>query len=380
MIDNIAIMARPNLIRREATVDIPDVDEATGVKPSDPDTRSYLPDFGSPALFIQFLFVAGIITVVVAVSRYAVFSDSALTDSVLIALFALTVAIASFVALKLLAHPISGMGLVAGAVTAFLVILIVSALTTELFIWLLHLTGHTPERWPADHLGILVRTLLITAVVAMFVLRYSMINARVEVESESQQDDRLQALQSRIRPHFMFNSLNSVASLIRSEPEIAEKALEDLADVFRVMLQDARKMVPITVEGELARQYLEIEKIRLGERLSVRWIASNVPRSALIPSLTIQPLVENAVYHGIEPSSNGGMIKVNLWSEGETLKIAITNPLPERQQKNHRPGNNMALDNVRERLERHFGGRAVLENGEKDGYYDVRIQIPVVRG
>ncbi len=373
-------MPRPNLIRRDTTADIPEVDAASGVKPSDPDSPRYLPDFSSPDYLFRFLFVAGIITVVVVLSRYTVFSDSAVTDSLLIAGFAVTVAVLSFVALKIAAQPISDMSFTAGVVTAFLIILVVSALATELFIWLLHVLGRNADRWPADHFGILIRTLLITAVVAIFVLRYSMINARVEVESESQQDDRLQALQSRIRPHFMFNSLNSVASLIRSEPEIAEKALEDLADVFRVMLQDARKMVPITVEGELARQYLEIEKIRLGERLSVRWIASNVPRSALIPSLTIQPLVENAVYHGIEPSSNGGMIKVNLWSEGETLKIAITNPLPERQQKNHRPGNNMALDNVRERLERHFGGRAVLENGEKDGYYDVRIQIPVVRG
>jgi len=221
---------------------------------------------------------------------------------------------------------------------------------------------------------------VITAVVALFVLRYSIINRRVEVGTESQQDDRLQALQSRIRPHFMFNSLNSVAGLIRSEPEVAEKALEDLADLFRVLLADARKMVPIIDESVLARQYLEIEKIRLGERLSVRWITSNVPRTALIPSLTLQPLVENAVYHGIEPSSNGGMITVNLWSEGETLKINISNPLPERQNRNHRKGNNMAMDNVRERLERHFGGRAVLENGEIDGYYDVSIQIPVVRG
>jgi two-component system sensor histidine kinase AlgZ len=175
--------------------------------------------------------------------------------------------------------------------------------------------------------------------------------------------------------------MNSVASLIRSDPDLAEKALQDLADVFRVLLADARKMVPITAEGELARQYLEIEKLRLGERLKVKWTASNVPRSALIPSLTLQPLLENAVYHGIEPNFAGGTVTIQLWSDGEDLKIMISNPVPEVSNPAHnRRGNRIAMENVRERLSRHFGGRATLQNLEQQGNYYVKISMPIVRG
>ena len=150
--------------------------------------------------------------------------------------------------------------------------------------------------------------------------------------------------------------------------------------MFRVLLADARKMVPITAEGELARQYLDIEKLRLGERLQVKWTASNVPRSALIPSLTLQPLLENAVYHGIEPSFAGGTVDIQLWSESDTLHIMISNPINEfNQQARHHRGNRIAINNVHERLKRHFGGRATLQNLEQGGYYRVKISMPIVR-
>ncbi|MDH3283046.1 MAG: histidine kinase, partial [Gammaproteobacteria bacterium] len=211
--------------------------------------------------------------------------------------------------------------------------------------------------------------------------RYIFVYHQAEQEREAQQQDRLQALQSRIRPHFLYNSMNSVASLIRAEPELAEKALQDLADVFRVLLADARKMVPISVESELARQYLDIEKLRLGDRLQVKWRASNVPRSAQIPSLTLQPLIENAVYHGIEPSFAGGTVQIELWSEQDTLNVMIINPVPEvTNQAQHRAGNRIALNNVSERLSRHFGGKAGLQNFEQLGKYHVKLRMPIVRG
>ena len=251
----------------------------------------------------------------------------------------------------------------------------------RMMLLVLHTTGMTVESWPPNHVTTLARLTIISALIIAVTLSYTVNYQRGHARNETQQQDRLQALQSRIRPHFMFNSMNSVASLIRSDPDLAEKALQDLADVFRVLLADARKMVPITAEGELARQYLDIEKLRLGDRLQVKWTASNVPRSALIPSLTLQPLLENAVYHGIEPSFAGGTVDIQLWSEGETLKIMITNPVPEiTSQTRKTTGNMIALDNVRERLYRHFGGRATLENLEPQGKYQVKISIPIVRG
>lgn len=347
---------------------------------ADDDTEvvEVLPDFTRPDIAIRILMVALIVTFVIVISRSASLGLSVVDDFILLSSFSALIALGSILALRLFAPLLRQLPVRQGSVIVLVVMILVSVGVTEGMIWFMYKIGHSSERWPADHWWIVARTVAIVAIIGAAVIRYSLMNYRVELETEAKQDDRLQALQSRIRPHFMFNSLNSVASLIRSEPETAEKALEDLADVFRVLLADARKMVPIAVEGELARQYLEIEKIRLGERLDVRWVASNVPRAALIPSLTLQPLVENAVYHGIEPSSEGGTISVNLWSEGAKLKILISNPLPASTTSN-RKGSNIALNNVRERLDRHFGGLASIENIEKQGKYDVLIELPVIR-
>lgn len=190
----------------------------------------------------------------------------------------------------------------------------------------------------------------------------------------------MQALQSRIRPHFLFNSLNSVASLTRSDPDKAESVLQDLADLFRVLLADARKLVPISAEREISRQYLEIEKMRLGDRLRVRWHVSNVPRYAMIPALTLQPLLENAIYHGIEPRFAGGTVRIELWTEGETLHVMITNPLPDVPNIAQSQGNQIAQDNIQQRLATQFGDRATMQVFEQGGQYHVKLGMPIVKG
>jgi len=375
----------PNFVRRQHRVKSPippppaaDGTEGLADGEEGSDVTDVLPNFARLDIAIRILMVALMATFIVVVSRSATPATSVIDDFIMLSGFAALIALGSITALRFSAPFLTGMPVRTGSCVVLAVMLLVSIAVTELTIWMNFTFGEATERWPQNHWWILARTVAIVGLIGAAVIRYSLVNHRVELETESKQDDRLQALQSRIRPHFMFNSLNSVASLIRSEPETAEKALEDLADVFRVLLADARKMVPIAVEGELARQYLEIEKIRLGERLNVRWVASNVPRAALIPSLTLQPLVENAVYHGIEPSSDGGTISVNLWSEGAKLKILISNPLPAANT-SHRKGSNIALDNVRERLDRHFGGLARIENVERPDKYEVLIELPVIR-
>lgn len=191
----------------------------------------------------------------------------------------------------------------------------------------------------------------------------------------------MQALQSRIRPHFLFNSLNSVASLTRSDPARAEEVLHDLADLFRLLLNDPRKLVPITAEREISRQYLEIEKLRLGDRLNVKWnVSPNVPRAAMIPALTLQPLLENAIYHGIEPRFAGGTIKIEMWTEGDHLDILISNPLPEVRRNPHGQGNKIAQENTRQRLITQFGENANMQAFEEGGQYHVKIRMPIVLG
>jgi two-component system sensor histidine kinase AlgZ len=256
----------------------------------------------------------------------------------------------------------------------------VIALGTELMIFALYDLGLTTERWPPWHFSLLSRSLLIGSIICALGLRYLIVSHRAEVDSKSKQEARMQALQSRIRPHFLFNSMNSIASLMRSDPARAEAALQDLADLFRVLLADARNLVPISAEREISRQYLEIEKLRLEDRLKVTWNVNNVPRSAMVPALTLQPLLENAIYHGIEPRFSGGTLKIELWGEGETLNVLISNPLPEVRKHSHGKGNKIAQENIQQRLATHFGNNAHMQTFEEGGQYHVKLKMPILRG
>ncbi|WP_313951771.1 histidine kinase [Accumulibacter sp.] len=188
---------------------------------------------------------------------------------------------------------------------------------------------------------------------------------------------RLQALTARIRPHFLFNSLNAVLSLIRADPKRAETALEELAELFRVLMRDHRELVPLADEIALCRQYLDLEKLRLGERLNVEWdLAADLPSELKVPQLMVQPLLENAVYHGIEPSGDKGTIRVHLACRGDQLLIDLTNPCGGGAE--HQRGNHMALDNIRERLALYYDLEARLETGEvalADGQREYRVRI-----
>jgi len=184
---------------------------------------------------------------------------------------------------------------------------------------------------------------------------------------------RLQALQARIRPHFLFNSINAVLSLIRQEPKRAEEALEDMADLFRVLMADNRDLSPLAREVELTRQYLNLEQLRLGARLQIEWHIENMPGEALIPPLVLQPLVENAVYHGIEPSSEPGVVSVNAYKVRDEVHLVLRNPY--RKDGTHHLGNKMALANIRERLSLHFDAEASLRTTLTDDAYQVHIVI-----
>jgi two-component system sensor histidine kinase AlgZ len=188
---------------------------------------------------------------------------------------------------------------------------------------------------------------------------------------------RLQALQARIRPHFLFNSLNAVLSLIRSDPKRAESALEDLAELYRMLMADTRSLTTLAEELEVTRQYLNVEELRLGERLRIEWRTETAPRDALVPPLLLQPLVENAVYHGIEPGIDTGTIEVAVYREGDRVHVRLTNPYhPEHQ---HRAGNRMALANIRERLALHFDLEASLEQGVAGSSYEIHMVMPYRR-
>ncbi len=237
-----------------------------------------------------------------------------------------------------------------------------------------HLVLHV--RFPDAAQGSVLRAALLSAGAAFLVLGY--FNWRHRALSPALAEARLQALQSRIRPHFLYNSLNTVLSLIRNSPKQAEEVLQNLAELFRVHMADNRQLSPLSRELELARAYAGLEEIRLGERLKLTWKVDNAPPDALIPPLVLQPLLENAVYHGVEVSPDGGEVRVDVFARDKQLNLVVRNPA---QGGTERPGGNrMALSNIRERLDLHFDADARLTTHQVGGEFIVQLVMPLRRG
>ena len=247
------------------------------------------------------------------------------------------------------------------------VIVLELGLTTLLHVFGRPLLGVEP--------GSLERYWLLTLIVTMALLFY--FDLRGRALSPALAEARLQALQARIRPHFLFNSINAVLSLIRQEPRRAERALEDMADLFRVLMADNRELTPLTRELELCREYLSLEELRLGDRLRVEWHIDKMPGDALIPPLVLQPLLENAVYHGIEPRTEPGVISIDIYLAREQVHAVLRNPYQHGG--SHHAGNKMALANIRERLQLHFDAEASLTTRVGDEAYQVHIIMPYVK-
>jgi two-component system sensor histidine kinase AlgZ len=185
---------------------------------------------------------------------------------------------------------------------------------------------------------------------------------------------RLAELQSRIRPHFLFNTLNSAIALVRAEPAKAEALLEDLSDLFRQALKDSDEPVRLAEEISLAQRYLDIEQVRFGERLRVQWALDPAADDAKLPPLLLQPLVENAVRHGVEPSAKGADVRISTQRRGSTVVIKVTNTVPNGQGEQ---GQGLALRNVRERLALLHDVQSQFRSGLKDGVYQVRMEVPL---
>ena len=220
--------------------------------------------------------------------------------------------------------------------------------------------------------GNALRPVLLTMAATVVMLGYFELRARAF--SPAQAEARLAALNARIRPHFLFNSLNAVLSLIRARPQQAEAALESLSDLFRAAMRDPGEMISLADEIALGKQYFELERLRLGERLTVDWQIGAVSMSLPIPPLMLQPLLENAVYHGIEPSPEGGTVRITIEQGGDELRIAIANPNASQSQ--HAAGNHIAVANIRERLALYYDLEARLEIDASEQFYEVRIILP----
>jgi two-component system sensor histidine kinase AlgZ len=226
-----------------------------------------------------------------------------------------------------------------------------------------------------DAVPAISRELVLTAAVTAVVLAY--FHMRSRILSPAVTEARLQALQARIRPHFLFNSINAVMSLVRSDPKRAERALLDMADLFRVLMGDNRELVTLESELNLSWQYLELEQLRLGDRLKVAWHIDKMPKDALVPPLILQPLLENAVYHGVEPVSEPGEISVNIYRARDQVHLVVKNPCSA--QGSHHAGNKMATQNIRERLALHFDAEASMKAELAGNTYQVHIIMPYTK-
>ena len=238
--------------------------------------------------------------------------------------------------------------------------------------------GETLSMFPGETWLFVLRNLVIGAIVTALLLRYFFVSHQWRLHVQAEARSRIDALQARIRPHFLFNSMNTIASLTRSDPDQAEQAVEDLADLFRETLNDAGRLLTLKEEFELTRVYQRIEMLRLGDRLRVDWDVSGLPMRARLPGLTIQPLLENAIYHGIERLDEGGLVTIVGQCSNDKIEINVTNPVGAAEGDQIRQGHQLAVNNIRERLQLAFDGRGSLEVAESGGTYRATVRFPVI--
>ena len=360
-----------------------------------PDDELFLPDFCDMGTVFTVVVVGTLLAFILVLSP-VVHTTYWWRDLALNSLFIQWVALSSTGLLCSGRRWLSRLGNTGAGIAAYALILLVCLICSEAAYWLvarpiIDLPAFAIAAGSADgasqltplgrtwHIQFLSKNLAITAIVAAVALRYFYVQHQWRSQVQSEAKARFQALQSRIRPHFLFNSMNTIASLTRSSPELAEQVTEDLADLFRASLGDASVPVTLDRELEVCRQYLRIEEQRLGSRVSIEVDVDGLPDDALLPGLTLQPLAENAVYHGIEPAEQGGFIRVSGEREDAILVLSVSNSLPGADARSAREGNRMAQDNVEQRLRAFFGAQAGLEVVTADGEYTVRLRIPYLR-
>ncbi len=208
-------------------------------------------------------------------------------------------------------------------------------------------------------------------------LRYLYLRNDLRLRVQATAQARIDALQARIRPHFLFNSLNTIMSLVHNAPQQAEQMLEDLSELFRGSIQNNRKQATLSEELELCRRYLRMEQSRLGERLRVHWELEELPQDLPLPPLLLQPLLENAVYHGIEPMSGGGEIRIRVRCRAQRLELLIENPVDEDTARGMTHGLRLAQENIHHRLEITYGSQASFRHGREADLYRAELVIPM---
>lgn len=346
-----------------------------------PSRAPFFPDLCSSQSVFLLVLVAEVVALLLTLADYGL-EEFNWDRLALISVQIQWVVILSTLCLCRLKHWLSRQNQTRAGLTSYALVLGLSLLTCLLGQWALYIASGLmalPDQSFHPNIWQLINNFTLSALIAGIWLRYLYLHQQLQNQRDAETQARIQALQSRIRPHFLFNSMNSIASLIASAPETAERVVEDLSDLFRASLAEP-SLIPLERELMLCRQYLDIEQLRLDRRLQVDWHIAHYDPRAKIPSLMLQPLMENAIFHGIEPLPQGGTIRIRVSQKDNTLSIVISNPYPL-VRKNGGEGkarhNSMALENIRRRLQAHFGSAARLSSSAENGVFTTYIFCPI---
>jgi two-component system, LytTR family, sensor histidine kinase AlgZ len=340
-----------------------------------PDEQFFLPSFCDVRIVFAVIVITELLAFVLVLASPELLGDP-WSSLGLISLFIQWIALTSAAVLCVARPFLYRLGNRVAGVASYLLVLLVTAAVTEMAFRLMAARPVLIPVDPGEHAAFLLRSLTISTVISAVILRYLYVQYQWRQQLRAEARARIQALQARIRPHFLFNSMNTIAALTRSRPEVAETAIEDLADLFRASLSQPDDRATLGDELALARRYLNIEALRLGDRLTVVWDIDALAPDVKVVPLMLQPLLENAIYHGIEPLPAGGTIHVTGRLNEGMVEIIITNPVSAGGACVTHRGSQMAQDNIRQRLLLAFGAAAGLETSVQHGDYRVTLRYP----
>ncbi len=336
----------------------------------------YLPELCTPQAILRVMVGAEVLALVLALTSSSATYQASIVRLGLTSLFVQWVVLSSTITVCILSDKIKRLNVVN---LTLAVSLIVAGFTIGASI--LAIMADSYQKVGVIHYWdtpFILRNVFVGLVISILALHYFYVHSQRAEFLRADSGAKYDALQSRMRPHFLFNSLNSIAQLVQVDKDKAEDALLDLADIFRTTL-DTRNRITLGEELDVTLRYLRMEGLRLGKRrLNIVWDMDRqtLPFNMEIPPLLLQPLVENAIYHGIQPCKDGGTLGISLYDAGARLDVVVTNPVPPEGTNDHQKGNHIAQENLKNRLRLAYGDRANLKISKTDHQYRVSFSIP----
>lgn len=341
--------------------------------------QHFLPNFCEARMIFNVVAIAEMLALVISLVMPvpSIFFSNYFEALLQISIFIQWIALASAVGLCLTRNYLARLPNHMALITAYLLLLLITFIVNECAVWILWAAGKIASPRPVWYAHLHFQNISVSAIINALMLGYFLTKQELKQRTASEAHAKMQALQSRIRPHFVFNAMNIIASLTRSDPKKAETAIEDMSDLFRMMLNEEETLVPVNKEIDVARKYLALEELRLDNRLQIMWDIGKFPRKAIMPILTLQPLLENAITYGIEPLSTGGVVSVTLWEEDDIIRIRITHPLPKPKKKDTSHEIDTALENIQQRFHTYYGDKAKIRWERENDRFIISVSLPV---